>query len=381
MDFLKTELVRANKNDMEELTGKLQTILNDFSKIPKINTEPTWMEICRYPQSRFEEVCSRVLAFYLNPNAEHEMKDLWLSALLSAIGKSDYYDYRHNIKVNIEESADGKRIDITIVSDDYVIAIENKITANLYNPLDIYKKHVSKVYPDKKQVLVVLSMKPILNTRSLTENGFLRCSYSDLFKEVNSSIGNYISSANQKYLTFMIDFMKTINNLNSANTQIEYDFFSKNRETIDELIKRYESYKAKIFSDQTEAIAQLKDTMNRLTGADWWAWQNWDLGVTFNEKSHRIGIEAHFEEEGGNPVARFNVCITTWRKDDWIPYKEAVLNDFADYNPIVDESCTGRNSNRVFVWIYCNTDGNLDAIVNKLKEIYDKLPRRTSNIH
>ena len=282
---------------MEELTGKLQTILNDFSKIPKINTEPTWMEICRYPQSRFEEVCSRVLAFYLNPNAEHEMKDLWLSALLSAIGKSDYYDYRHNIKVNIEESADGKRIDITIVSDDYVIAIENKITANLYNPLDIYKKHVSKVYPDKKQVLVVLSMKPILNTRSLTENGFLRCSYSDLFKEVNSSIGNYISSANQKYLTFMIDFMKTINNLNSANTQIEYDFFSKNRETIDELIKRYESYKAKIFSDQTEAIAQLKDTMNRLTGADWWAWQNWDLGVTFNEKSHRIGIEAHFEEE------------------------------------------------------------------------------------
>lgn len=366
---------------MEDLVERFQTIVRDFSKIPQIDTEPTWLEICRYPQCRFEEICSRIIAFYFNPKAEHGMKDLWISAFLSAIGKPDWHDYRYNISVNTEEYADGKRIDITVVADDYVIAIENKITADLYNPLDIYKKHISKTYHDKKQILVVLSMKPILNTHSLTENGFLRCSYSDLFKEVNSGIGNYISSANQKYLTYMIDFMKTINNLNSASTKLEYDFFSNNRETIDGLINRYECYKAKIFSDQTEAIAQLKDTMNRLTGANWWTWENWDLGVTFNENGHRIGIESHFKEIGGNPIARFNVCITTWRKEDWIPYREAVLNDFADCNPIVDESSSGRNSNRVFVWIYCNTDGNLDVIANKLKEIYDRLLKITSNFH
>ena len=44
---------------------KFQAIVRDFSKIPKINTEPTWLEICRYPYSRFEEICSRILAFYL----------------------------------------------------------------------------------------------------------------------------------------------------------------------------------------------------------------------------------------------------------------------------------------------------------------------------
>ncbi len=356
-------------------------LVADFLKIPKNDIEPTWLEICRYPRSRFEEICSRILSFYLNPKAEHGMKDLWISAFLSAIGKPDWHDYRHDISIHTEEYANGKRIDITIVADNYVIAIENKITADLYNPLDIYKKHISKAYSDKKQALVVLSMKPILNSRPLTENSFLRCNYSDLFKEVNYRLGNYISSANQKYLTFMIDFMTTINHLNSAGTQIEYDFFSKNRETIDELIKRYESYKEKIFSDQTEAIAQLKDTMNRLTGADWWAWQNWDLGVTLNENGHRIGIESHFQEVGGNPVGHFNVCITTWKKEDWEPYREAVLNDFADYNPVVDESGTGRNSNRVFVWIYSTDEEDLDAIANKLKTIYDKLSKITSNIH
>ena len=309
------------------------------------------------------------------------MNGLWISALLSAIGKADWYDYRHNIRVNTEEYADGKRIDITVVADDYVIAIENKITANLYNPLDIYKKHISQAYPDKKQALVVLSMKPILNVCSLTENGFQRCSYNSLFKEVTGSIGNYISTAHQKYLTFMIDFMSTINKLNSETTQLEYDFFSKNRETIDELIKRYECYKKKIFSVQTETIAQLKDTMIRLTGANWWAWQNWVLGVAFNENGHKIGIDSYFEEMGGNPIANFKACITTWRKDDWIPYQEAVLRDFAEYTPFVEEPANGGNSNRVFVWIYSNTDGNLDAISNKLKEIYDRLAKITSNIH
>lgn len=366
---------------MEELTGKFQSIVMDFKKIPKIETEPTWLEICKYPQSRFEEICSRILAFYFNPKAEHRMNDLWISALLSVIGKSDWHDYRNNIKINTEEYADGKRIDITIISDNYVIAIENKITADLYNPLEIYKRHINKTYPNKKHAFVILSIKPILDIHLLTKNDFKRCSYNDLFNEVNNCIGYYIPSANQKYLTFMIDFMKTINNLNSASTQTEYDFFNNNRETIDELIKRYECYKAKIFSDQIEAIARLKDTINKLTGANWWAWQNWDLGVTFNENGHKIGIESHFEEIKGNPIARFNICITTWRKDDWTPYKEIVLKDFAEYNPFVEEPTSRNNSNRVFVWIYSNTDGNLDTIVNKLKEIYDKLSKITSNIH
>lgn len=365
---------------MKELMERFQAIVWNLSKLPKNNTEPTWLEICRYPYSRFEEICSRILAFYLNPKAEHGMTWLWISSLLDAIGKSDeWYDYRHDIKVNTEEYADGKRIDITVISDDYVIAIENKITADLYNPLDIYKDYINKKYPDKKRALIVLSLKPILDKRLLADNDFQRISYRDLFEKVNNRIGNYITDANQKYLTYMVDFMKTIDNMNNNNSQIEKEFFAENRTDIEELIKRYEQYKAGILSAQIDNISSLRVRMNTMTGGNWWVWQGWDLGVTFNENSHKIGIESHFEEVGGNPLARFHICITVWKKDDWIPYREAVLNDFPDCK--VEDNCTGANWNRVFVWVYSTDDGNMDSIVNALKDIYDKLSKITSKIH
>ncbi len=132
---------------------------------------------------------------------------------------------------------------------------------------------------------------------------------------------------------------------------------------------------------QIDNISSLKEKMNVLTGGNWWIWQGWNLGVTFNEESHRIGIEAHFEEVGGNPVASFHACITTWNKTDWSPYKESVLKEFADCNPVVEDSLTGNLRNRVYVWVYRNNDGNMESIANALKGIYDKLSMITTNIH
>lgn len=363
---------------MDEIE-KFETIVSDFLKIPHNNIEPTFLEICRFPQSRFEEVCSRILAFYLNPNAEHGMNDLWLSALLKVAGKSDWCDYRHNIKINTEEYANGKRIDITIISEDYVIAIENKITAGLYNPLDVYKNYISNTYPNKKQLLIVLSIKHLM-----TANDFQRCSYQDLFNEVNSHIGDYMTGANQKYLTYLVEFMKTINNMDNSNSQREKQFFSENKTDIDELIKRYEQYKENIKKDQSDKISTLHAMLNELTDGKWWTYPKGGgnlLGVTFNEKSNRIGIEAHFEEKGGNPCDSFRACITTWNKTEWLPYEDAVLKEFSNNINKVQDSLTGAFKNRVYIWLYKKDNGDMETIANDLKEIYNRLSTIASIIH
>ena len=94
--------------------------------------------------------------------------------------------------------------------------------------------------------------------------------------------------------------------------------------------------------------------------------------------SPKTTVRCDFEEVGGNPLARFHACITTWKKDDWTPYRDVVLNGFPDAK--VEDNCTGENWNRVFVWVYSNDDGNMDSIVKALKEIYDKLSKITSYI-
>lgn len=97
-------------------------------------------------------------------------------------------------------------------------------------------------------------MKPILNIYSLTENSFQRCSYNGLFKEVNGSIGNYISTANQKYLTFMIDFMNTINNLNSERTQVEYDFLARTKRPLMNSSKDTSAIRQKYFQTRQKLL-------------------------------------------------------------------------------------------------------------------------------
>ena len=66
--------------DIEEKNNDTD-LLCRFEQLPKQDIRPTFMDICRYPYNRFEEVCSRILQFYLNPFAEHGLHDLWLLAL------------------------------------------------------------------------------------------------------------------------------------------------------------------------------------------------------------------------------------------------------------------------------------------------------------
>lgn len=104
------------------------------------------MDICQMGGDRFEERCSQVLRFYFSPDAPHKLRGLFLNSLLEHLNLLDNPDFRYDItttKVLTEEATeDRKRIDITIVTDNFVVAIENKIWADLYNPLESYTNHI-----------------------------------------------------------------------------------------------------------------------------------------------------------------------------------------------------------------------------------------------
>lgn len=363
---------------MENEIDKFLTLLRDFSKLPKTDTAPTFMEICKYPYNRFEEICSRILQFFFNPKAEHGFGNMWLSALLDIAGNSPAYCDTENVRVITEENADGKRIDLTIVSDNFVVGIENKTTAEVYNPLHLYKNYIRNTYKNKSHLLLVLSIKPVVDTsvrKKLETNNFKSFTYRELFHAVKKKLGGYIAGGDQKYLTYMLDFMKTIEHMDNSYSKMENDFFFENRQEIEELITRFARYKEAVLSQQKEQIAILQQRINDRTQPNWWVWQGWDLGISFNDSGHRIGIESSYEASKDAPCAVFHIYITTWKMKDWFPYKEAVLSRFPGYTLLEEYK-----ENRSYLHLPVIEGNDHEKIVETLKETFDAMTAITSKI-
>jgi len=105
-------------------------LLDDFRALPgRVERPRTFMEIAGYPH--YENVCSNILAFFLDPEEPHGLGTLMLDALANAGGRSDANEgVGGSVSVEREVGTEaGNRIDILIESDDRIVLIENKIYA------------------------------------------------------------------------------------------------------------------------------------------------------------------------------------------------------------------------------------------------------------
>ena len=149
-------------------------LLEEYKKIPQKKEETTFFEISKYPYRRFEEICSRILSFYFNPKKEHGFKDLFIKSLFELLNKEHIKYQDDQVIVITEENAEGKRIDLVVFTPDFIIGIENKITAHLYNPLDKYKKRLEE-YNKEETIKLVLSLNKITKVKEINlvhENDF-----------------------------------------------------------------------------------------------------------------------------------------------------------------------------------------------------------------
>lgn len=105
-----------------------EKLLDDFRALPGHVERPrTFMEIAGYPH--YENVCSNILAFFMDPEESHRLETLVLDALASA-GNIAAADEGVGGSVSVEREIvtdAGNRIDILIESDDRAILIEQDL--------------------------------------------------------------------------------------------------------------------------------------------------------------------------------------------------------------------------------------------------------------
>ena len=321
---------------MEKVLESYSELLRKFAKLPKEEKEMTFLELCHYPGERFEEICSRILEFFFQPNNKHGFRDLWFKSLCKII-KIDCEDV-FEMKTRTEEATSsseiekGKKIDIILETPTLVIAIENKIGADLYNPLDIYKEHIDKGYSKLNKKCIVLTAHRLSNEeqKKANENGFVVVLYKKLFDNVRELLGKYVSSCNPNFLSFMLDFMMTVEKRMNFmdNTELNRFFFDK-KEEIESMLNSFSDWQRKLRDEQSCELTKIKDVITKKTKWLWWIYQGWDLGVHFLDKTqYKIGIESEFKPTKDDPIGEFNIYITTWNIECWKWYKDSILKKF-----------------------------------------------------
>ncbi|MGI5974240.1 MAG: PD-(D/E)XK nuclease family protein [Paludibacter sp.] len=356
-------------------------LIEEFKQIPKFEYHTTYLNICRYPGNRFEEICSRILAFFFQPNNEHGLKDLFLQSLFDTINKENpQYVRDTQITVDTEvQSEDNKRLDILITGTDFIIGIENKIYASLYNPLDSYKETINKKANqckiNKDKIFkIVLSVKKITDQSELTkmnDNGFVKVYYSEFFENLKKNVGNYFSQANPKYVTIMYDFIETIENMDGKIDDKMIGFFIENKDNVKEMIDQYKKVEQQIQSIQINRISEILYKIKERIDENWSDW-NWLLVIDkFNANTElpRIGIESCYSSYNRNPLGKFIIYITTWSVKDYEPYEEILKIRYPDRIP--EKNPYG--DNKVYLYVDEIYGDDETEILKKLKYHYDEL--------
>lgn len=248
-----------------------EKLLDDFRALPGSVERPrTFMEIAGYPH--YENVCSNILAFFMDPEEAHGLKTLVLDALaiagnIAAAGEG----VGGNVSVEREViTNDGNRIDILIESDDRVVLIENKIYASVNNPFADYTDYLDqRVRDDRAKHKLLLTVFPTSEGRAWN---FANLTYADLVGELRSLLGRYVSDADARYLMMFLDFLNTLEILRRGTRMDKefVEFLAKRGDDVRSLFNDLKSFRTEMRSKVQELESLLSLENENIEAHDAW---------------------------------------------------------------------------------------------------------------
>lgn len=265
----------------------IEKLFLKFKLINKTNEfQPTFLELSGYPH--YENVCSNILAFFFDTSNPHNLKDLFIKSLVQSVFKDTVWEGNlETISISREYKADeNKRIDLVIETLDSVFVIENKIFHWLHNDLQLYKRTIDRNYLDKNKVYLVLSIK-----KENVDNDFIAITYDEFFSKLKNNFGYYSINANNKYILYLFDFIKTIENLNKMNdvNSKMVDFFIENKNEIDELINEKTIIYKQLYNECNTILSLVSDEFPNFYKK--WIWEKNTIVFDFKVGDRIIAID------------------------------------------------------------------------------------------
>ncbi len=220
---------------------RFERLLAEFSRLPRKKEARTFMQVAGYPH--YENVCSNILAFYFDPVEEHGMGDLLLRALMACLGVPYTGPIAEAPAGRERRTEAGLRLDLLITAETFIVGIEHKIWAPLYNDLNDYATLLARRASEAEISAdsihrVVLSLRRLEGDEKARINKarFVNITHAELIAKARDLVGHYAAAADTKFLTYFTDFMATIESLTGPAPDAErVNFFRANSQQLHEL--------------------------------------------------------------------------------------------------------------------------------------------------
>lgn len=277
---------------------------------PKL--EPNLLEIARV--NHRELPISNLYAYFLNPHENHGLNRKFLNALLELID-SEVTFKNENISVQREVHTDtGKYIDIVISDDENVLIIENKIWADVYNPMPDYINH----YKGRNPVAIILA-----NYKS--GGDYQNIIHQELAEKFQNQNINYKEGLSERQKANVDTFLETLKSYKMTFEKIQNftEFLKANSTQIANLrskIKEYRHYVSTVLAEQLSEKTGISKTKPN---------EDYSVTVNFKDKPNLI-LYIYLNDD-----KLTELVAALWIKDDRAKVRTWLQND--DYQPLKDE--------------------------------------------
>lgn len=228
--------------------ARFERLLDEFGRIRGEAASPaTLLEAAGYPN--YENVASNLLKYFLDPLEKHGLQDLFLNALMEPLGFEGVSVQAVEREVR---TSNGKFIDLLVDADAHLIGVENKIYAGLYNPLQDYLGHLEQNRSGRDTRLIVLC---VHEPQQVLPPSVVVVTYEEYMGRIRRDLGSYAADVPAQYLTFALDFVKTMENRKRVHRM--------NPAVMELLRERTEEAKAFLVAAE-DATKELRETVTRL---------------------------------------------------------------------------------------------------------------------
>lgn len=209
---------------------------------------------------------SNFLAWLMSPRESHNLGAIFLKWLLREILSSDLITWSNEIDVDtyylqdIQIFREWRDIDLLIVHDDFVVAIENKVLSGEHSDqLKKYHDIVCESFPEKNHAYVFLTIEGYQPSDIIDAEYYVAISYREIKAILEILLTVYVASISPKIQGYLQDYLLVINRYimkEHESVELAKLLYRNHKEAIDFIIENIPDRLSEIRTPIEEAVEE-----------------------------------------------------------------------------------------------------------------------------